>query len=64
MSEGKGPEVTLSLYMAAGKQESVAIFTTGGGDYDLQKELTSGWLISYQGNQRLEQGASTQVVTD
>ena len=35
MSEGKGPEVTLSLYMAAGKQESVAIFTTGGGDYDL-----------------------------
>ena len=48
------------LWVADGRQDRAAIFTPGRGKEDTiyKGELTLGWLISYQGNQWMGQGAS------
>ena len=62
--EKKGSWSVLLLCEAPSKKDIVTVFTTWGRGRPLFiGEVMSGHLISYQGNQQLGQGASTQAIT-
>ena len=61
MSEAKGPGATpYCVRQAAGRTQHCH----SEKEATIYGELTSGCLISYQGNQQLGQGANTKAVTD
>lgn len=58
-SEAKGPGLTsCHAQQTAGRTQLQSSVLAREGSYHLYGELTSGWLISYHGNQRVGQGAS------